>query len=278
MTTTIDRRPVRSGQPKSPAGGTGRRPRMDPRLRQRRTEVLRAQGRRRLRVLVLLVSLPLVALVVILGLRSSWLSVRHIGVTGNRQTPTGAVERAVDTALRHPMISVNLGALETRLDALPWVGQATVTRSWPSSLQVEVQERTPVASVQRGSSWARLDASGRVLAVVGSAPPGQPRLAGSVPSGLEPGAEVGPQMRGELAVAAAVPSSLRAGVDGIGPEPDGGVQLTLAQPSGARVEIGPTVQLGSKMAALQTVLAQVDLSGVTVIDVRVPGQPALTRS
>ena len=85
-------------------------------------------------------------------------------------------------------------------------------------------------------------------------------------------------MRSELSVAAALPGALRAEVLSIGPEPDGGVQLVLAQPSGARVEMGPAAELGPKLAALQTVLSQVDLTGVTVIDVRVPGQPALTRS
>lgn len=282
MTTTIDRRPARSARGPKPGGSGGpggppRRPRMDPRLRERRTAVLRAQGRHRLRLLALLVSVPLVVLLGLLALRSSWLSVHHIQVVGVRQTPARIVERAVGGALRHPMFSLNLGALENRVDALPWVEEATVSRSWPSTLEVKVTERTPVASVQVGSSWAELDSSGRVLALVGSAPSGEPSLTGSVAPGLRPGGTVGAPMKDELAVAAALPGSLRAQIEGIGPGPDGGVQLTLAQPSSARVQIGPAVQLASKMAALQTVLAQVDLTGVTVIDVRVPGQPALTR-
>jgi cell division protein FtsQ len=280
MTTTIDGRPARSGG-RAKRDGTGgppaRRPRMDPRIRERRTAVLRAQGRHRLRLLVLLVSLPLVVLLCVLALRSSFLSVRHIHVVGVRETSTGAVERALAGALRHPMVSVNAAALEAQVDALSWVQRATVSRSWPSTLEVKVSERTPVASVQSGTSWAELDATGRVLTLVRSAPSGQPRLSGSAAAGLRPGGSVGPQMRAELAVAAAVPASLRAEVDGIGPDPDGGVQLTLAPPSVAKVEMGPALQLGPKMAALQTVLAQVDLTGVTVIDVRVPGQPALTR-
>ena len=277
MTTTIDRRPAPPRGGGKPGGPEPRRPRMDPRIRERRTAVLRAQGRHRLRLLALLVSLPLVVLVGILVLRSSWLSVRQIRVVGARETPTAAVDRAVAGALRHPMISLNGAALESRVDALPWVEHATVSRLWPSTLEVTVSERTPVASVAVGSSWARLDATGRVLALVRSVPTGQPRLAGSVAPNLRPGGTVGAQMRVELTVAAAVPDPLRAEVDGIGPDPDGGVQLTLAQPSAAKVEIGPAVQLGAKMAALQTVLGQVDLTGVTVIDVRVPGQPALTR-
>ena len=280
MTTTIDRRPSRSGgkNPPERPKGAERRPRMDPRLQERRTAVLRAQGRQRLRMLVVLVALPLLILVAILVLRSSWLSVRHIRVVGTRETTTAAVDRALAGALRHPMFSLDTGALESDVEALPWVGQVTVVRSWPTTLEVRVIERSPVASVKVGSSWAELDPTGRVLALVARPPSGQPGLAGAVAAGLRPGGVVGPPLRDELAVAAAVPATLRPNIATIGPEPDGGVQLTLSPPAGAKVEIGPAVELGAKISALQTVLAQVDLTGVTVIDVRVPGQPALTRS
>lgn len=280
MTTTIDRRRAGPGGKPKRDGSSPRegRPRMDPRLRERRTAVLREQGRQRLRILLVLVSLPLIVLLAIVALRSSWLSVRHLRVVGLRQTPAGAVDRVLAGALHHPMISVDTGALASRVDALPWVHDAVVSRSWPSTLEVKVTERSAVASVRAGSSWAELDASGRVLALVSSAPAGQPGLAGSAAGGLRPGGVVGPPMRAELSVAAAVPGSLRAEIEGIGPEPDGGVQLTLARPSGATVEMGPAVDLAAKLSALQTVLAQVDLTGVKVIDVRVPGQPALTRS
>ena len=280
MTTTIDRPPARTKikKPrKRPAGAPGR-PRMDPRLRERRTAVLRQQGRHRLRVLLLVVSLPLVALLAVLALRSSWLSVHTVRVSGARQTPTAAVERSVAGVLRHPMASLNMGALEADVDRLPWVAEATITRSWPTTLMVSIRERTPVGSVAVGSTWAELDASGRVLAVIGSSPSGLPKLEGAVAPGLRAGATVGAQLQAELVVAAAIPVSLRPEVSGVGPEPDGGVQLTLAQPPGAKVEIGVPQQLGAKMSSLQTVLAQVDLTGVTAIDVRVPGQPALTRT
>lgn len=280
MTTTIDRRRGRSSRAPGPdrSKRPNGRPRMDPRLRERRTAVLRAQGRHRLRVLGLLVSLPLAVLIGVLVLRSSWLSVRHVTVLGARRTPVAAAERAVAAALHHPMISLDVAALDSDLDALPWVRLATVQRSWPSTLVVRITERDPVAAIRSGPDWAELDGTGRVLALTGSAPAGLPVLSGSVPPAVRPGEVVGAQLRSELAVAAAVPPALRSEVAGMGPEPDGGVQLSLARPKGTTVEIGPATELSDKMAALQTVLAQVDLTGVTVIDIRVPGQPALTRS
>jgi hypothetical protein len=42
-------------------------------------------------------------------------------------------------------------------------------------------------------------------------------------------------------------------------------------------ELGPADQLSAKLSALQTVLNEVDMSGVKIIDLRLPDQPALTR-
>ena len=42
------------------------------------------------------------------------------------------------------------------------------------------------------------------------------------------------------------------------------------------VIFGDTTQLSAKVVALQTLLAQVNLTAVTSIDLRVPGRPVLT--
>jgi cell division protein FtsQ len=251
---------------------------MDPRLRQRRTEVIRNQGRRRLRLLLVAVTVPALVLGAMVVLRSSWLSVSHVRVVGERQTPVAAIQRSVAAALHRPLINLDLGRLEQDVDALPWVQHATIRRSWPSTLLVSIAERAPVATVTAGGRFVEVDATGRVLTLTGSAAAGEPKLSGSAPAGIGPGASLGASLGGELAVAAALPASLRSRVAVIGPEGDGGVQLSLVQPGGARVELGPSTEMQAKLAALETVLAQVDLTGVKVIDLRVPGQPALTRS
>ena len=54
------------------------------------------------------------------------------------------------------------------------------------------------------------------------------------------------------------------------------VELRL-KPTGV-VRLGPPDQLAQKMLATQTVLTQVDLTRLAVLDVRVPASPTITRA
>ena len=65
-------------------------------------------------------------------------------------------------------------------------------------------------------------------------------------------------------------------VAGIAAADGGQVELRL-KPSGI-VRLGPPDQLAQKMLATQTVLTQVDLTRLAVLDVRVPASPAITRA
>jgi hypothetical protein len=64
-----------------------------------------------------------------------------------------------------------------------------------------------------------------------------------------------------------------------GPAGAGDVDAVVRLPDGtpATAHLGPPDQLARKWLALLTVLDQVDLAGATVIDVRVPNAPAVTR-
>ena len=58
-------------------------------------------------------------------------------------------------------------------------------------------------------------------------------------------------------------------------EVDTSLDVTLAY--GTTVRFGTTGELDAKVAALETVLARVDLGCLAMIDLRAPGSPALTR-
>ena len=96
---------------------------------------------------------------------------------------------------------------------------------------------------------------------------------------LEPGAVLeAPEL---LAVAAALPAELVPAVAEVRTgEADGEVQLGLVDGGVAR--LGPVAggggELGDKIVAVVTVLAQVDTGCLAVLDVRVPSAPAVTRS
>ncbi len=250
---------------------------MDPRIRQRRTEVLRRQGRRRLRVLMSLGAVLAAGLLTMLGLRSPWLSVSTIRVTGESGARAAQVEGVASVALHHPMVSINLALVVSRVEGLPWVAAVRAARSWPATLDLAVTERVPVAQVQGSGGWAQIDLSARVVSVQPVQAAGEPVILGFGSVGtLRPGSRLAPGAAADLAVAASVPSDLRAQVVSIGPDSTGGVALVLTD--GARADLGQSTDLAAKMSALETVLGEVDMTGVRLVDLRVPEQPALTRS
>ena len=264
--------------PARPQAPTG--PRIDPRIRQRRIAVTRHQGRRRLRVLVGALALVTATVLGVLVLHLSWFRVSHIEVRGADRTGVARVDASARVALHQPMLSVDTSAVARRVQRLPWVASVSVTKSWPSSLVVSVVERTPVAQVADGPRWALLDGTGRVLAVGSARIPGLVVVtwSGAVPA---PGSRVPVPVRAPLQVAAglraftiagpAVPAPVVSVAAGAG----GGVALDLAD--GAVVDLGAPADLTAKLTALATLESEVDLSGVKTIDLRVPGQPVLTR-
>lgn len=58
---------------------------------------------------------------------------------------------------------VALDDMRKRVEAIPWVQTAYVTRSFPHSLRVQVQERSPIAFVKIGGQVKLIDAAGVLL-------------------------------------------------------------------------------------------------------------------
>ena len=254
-----------------------RRPpsKIDPRIRQRLIEVRRSEGRRRLRVLLTLGGLVLFG-VTSWGLtRSPLLDVDHLRVDGAIQTPAAQVLAVAGLRPGMAMTDVAAGAAARRIRALPWVRAVHVERRWPSTVTVHVLERVPVAAAPATGGVALVDRQGRVLAVTAAPPPDRPMLTGLPPAGA-PGSMLAGRVAELLAVAQALPPAVVPRVAGVAAAAGGEVELRL-RPQGV-VKLGAPEQLPEKMVAIQTVLAQVDLSRLAVLDVRVPASPAITRA
>lgn len=135
----------------------------------------RRQRLRRWRPLALLVLGVLVA-----GLAgyavwfSSWLDLRDVEVSGNTTVGAARIERVAEVPVGRPLARVDLAAIQARVESIPAVGSATVSRSWPHAVHIEVVERTPVAVVDRGNGLQAVDVDGVLFGTVGSRPPGLP--------------------------------------------------------------------------------------------------------
>ena len=264
-----------TGPPKAPPGPTQWKPPIDPRIRQRRIEVRRTEGRRRLRVILTLAALAVLALAGLGAARSPLLDVDHVRLTGAQHTTAAQVLSASHIHRGMAMVDIDSGGAARRIRALPWVRRATVRRAWPATVTIAVEERTPVAAAPGAGGIALVDRQGRVLETGPAPPADHPLLLGLPPAG-RPGSRLQGRTAELLAVAAAIPPPVVPRVAGLAAADGGQVELRL-RPSGV-VRLGVPDQLGEKMLAVQTVLAQVDLAGLAVLDVRVPASPAITRA
>lgn len=255
--------------------GPGWRPLIDPRIRQRRIEVRRGQGRRRLRALTWAMVGASVGLMAWAVVRSPLLDVDGLQVRGARQTAMADLARAADLRGR-AMLDLDESAAARRIERLPWVGRAQVRRSWPATVQVDIVERLPVAKVALSALDMKMlvDGTGRVLGPA-AAESDLPLLVGigEVP---RPGRSLDSRALPLVAVAGAVPGSLMGRLTGVAAGPDGrGVELRL-RPSGV-ARLGGPEDIERKLAAVLAVLGQVDTNRMAMLDVRVPASPVLTR-
>jgi cell division protein FtsQ len=241
------------------------------RLRRRRVEVRRDQGRRRLRRLV---TFGILAMIVAAGwalLRSPLLAVDEVAVSGSTHVDRAQVIAASGVGPGTAMMDVSAGRAEARLEALPWVARAEVSRQWPNRVEVTLVDREPIAQVAAGSSFALVDASGRVLQTGVGRAVELPLLAGRFAT--EPGTSIagaGPLLR----TAAALPAHYGRQVREISTTRDGAVALTLADQG--VVTLGRSDDFAAKFASLTAVLDHLAPVGRGCwIDVSVPTSPTL---
>ncbi|MGH9087788.1 MAG: cell division protein FtsQ/DivIB [Acidimicrobiales bacterium] len=257
--------------------GTRTRPgahtRIDPRIRQRRVEVKRRQGRRRLRLLLTGLSVLTVAGIAWTVLHSGLFAAGRITVVGSPHTPAAAVIGAAGLSDHPPLLDVGPGAT-AGVERLPWVRRATVDVQWPDGVRINVVERQPAAVVQVPSGWAVVDGSGHVLADAASAPAGLPHLVGGGTPGA-PGSVV-PGDKGGLAVASTLPPAFAGQVTEVDQVPGGQVDLHLSSP--VTVDLGATSQLHQKYEDVAAILAGATLQAGDVVDVAVPGAPVVHAS
>ena len=248
---------------------------VDPRMKARRVAVLRAEGRRRLHILI---ALAAVALVAGLGFgisRTPLLDVDRISVTGGGAR-AAEVLKSTGFSTGMPMLSLDLGAAERSVTSLPWVRSARVWRDWPGTVRITVEPRVPVAEVPASTGRAVLiDAHGYVVdwAPEVTEPGGLTRVA--VPFTGQLG-DIHTAADGPLAVVAAMPDDLRAWVSEVTLDPGNG-QLGLQLVGGATVVIGEQNLLDDKISAVRAVLAGTDLDCITEIDVIMPDLATVTR-
>jgi hypothetical protein len=219
--------------------------------------------------------------------------VRHIRITAPSSLPRQELLAIAGLSHPRPLIDIDTRKVAARLDAVPTLGAARVTKQWPSTVNITVVARSPIAAVPRvvpagtlqvTPGWVTVDATGRVLADVvaaaglpvvqgtGEVPPPGGWLEGSAgPHAIPPAraggdsladlqaAPDGPSVpsgtAAALAIAAALTPALRAEVLSVTVAPGNQLRMSVLPATAASGAISVNLGDGSQLAAKLTALA-----------------------
>jgi cell division protein FtsQ len=210
-------------------------------------------------------------------LGSKLLVVRSVVVTGTHLVPASQVRAVAAIGTGVPMIRVDTGAAASRVEAIPQVQSAQVSKSWPDRIVITVRERTPVLAVTvpatgpstgaGGDGFALIDSAGVVVRSVPVKPAGMPAFGTPTPLGALRGS---PSVAAAVTVLHEVPAWIaRAAATVTASSPR---NVTLGLSNGVTIVWGSTARASAKTAELYALMR----TGAHYYDVSSPGT-AVTR-
>lgn len=241
---------------------------VDPRIRARRIAVAREQGRRRLRVVLVLLTVIVVAGSAWLLVNSPFFDVDHIVVTGVPKARVAAVVAASGVHRRDPLLLVSAGKVAHRIERVPGIGSVHVSRDFPGTLRISVTELGVAL-------WARVPAGGvalvghdgRVTRYATAPPPGVDELRGVTrvpgPGGRLVSTEI-------VDVLDQLPAALSARVGAMSAVRADDVRLYLI--TGGEVRLGDLSSLHDKAVVAEAVIVRMACA-LVYVDVRSLSNP-----
>jgi cell division protein FtsQ len=97
---------------------------------------------------------------------SERLRVAKVEVRGSRFLSEGEVRELLGPAVGENILNLDIESLKARLRSSPWVADATVTRTLPDTLRVEVRERVPLALAELERLYL-MDGDGALIDIYG---------------------------------------------------------------------------------------------------------------
>jgi cell division protein FtsQ len=259
-----------SGGAATPAGRLRSLPRL-PRAGEG-VRALLASKRLRRRLLVLAAGLIVLGSGYQLWLRdSSLVAVERVSVTGLTTADAERVRMALEAAGRSmTTLHVDHEALERAVAGFPAVRELEVTTDFPHGLKVHVIEHVPAAIAVGDGGRVPVAGDGTILNGV--------RVEGQLPTVDVEGAMGVERLRDPAAlasasIAGAAPAELRRRIAEVEEDGDSGLVARLRE--GPELIFGDARRVQAKWAAAARVLADLEASGASYIDVRIPGRPAV---
>lgn len=226
---------------------------------------------RRRRGLALLIGIPIVLALSVWALTyTPVFRARHIRVEGAGALTAGDVRTLAGVDGSTNVVHLDREAVVSRLEASPWVADASIRVGLPNTLVIEVTERRPVGVIDGLGESGILASDGTVLPAAAGVPDGLPAVHAAL------GAPDEDQRRSAAALLDALDPVVAKRVAEVSVGQDGLVTLTLT--SGTTVAAGEAGDEGAKAQALRAVLRWASSGGVelTSIDVSAPTAPSVT--
>jgi cell division protein FtsQ len=188
--------------------------------RQRPAKAVTRRKALRRRWVALLTVLTVVGLAYVLFF-TPFLGVGSVEVTGAATVPADVIRAAAAVPAGRPMLLLDTADIAGRVDKLPGIASVDVSRSWPSTVDIAVTERTPIGFFAGQGGFHVVDATGLDYKTVPDKPAGLPEL---TLAHVAPG---DPVTRSVVAVLASLPQALRNEITTVRAKTPGGVEFTL---------------------------------------------------
>lgn len=204
--------------------------------------------------------------------RSQVFEIRDIAVEGNENLPTEDVLKAASVPEGTTLLRLDAGETAERLQELPWVDDVRVSRSFPSTLRIVIEERVPAVLVDTGVTFWYVDRRARVIAESVPTTGGVLPVVRDLPDFVaEPGyISDSTTLSNAIAVLAGISSDLSSTVRVVtAPSVN---ETTLLTVSGVEILVGEAVQLEEKSALIEDILAE-RAGQIVFIDVRSVERP-----
>jgi cell division protein FtsQ len=191
---------------------------------------------------------------------SSVVTAREVSVSGNTTMSSVRVEAVAKVPMGTQLARVDLAAVQARVESMPQVRSASVSRSWPHTIAISITERTPVAVVDRGADLQGVDEDGVLFGSYARRPDDLPLISTAADVKAEALAE-------SARVVTALRADIAAEVERVDVESVDRIRLRLT--GGRTVMWGSAEQSAEKAEVLAVLLEQPG----NEIDVSVPGRP-----
>ncbi|MBQ7039329.1 MAG: FtsQ-type POTRA domain-containing protein [Clostridia bacterium] len=142
---------------------------------------------------VLLVVVTLFVLMLTPLFNAKW-----IDIQGAQRVAFSEIENTISYKQGINIFRLNLSKAEKKLLDIPYIETASVHRKLPDGIRVKITERTPVAYIEYGGTYALCDKTGRLLEQIKDKPLNLAQLTGAPTEGLKIGQSIGDKSEAAL--------------------------------------------------------------------------------